>query len=233
MTSPIQPELFHFLEDLAGNNNRDWFAENKSRYEDEVRQPALELIRQLAVPLKRSAPMLRVIDKTQGGSLMRIYRDTRFSKDKTPYKTNVGISLRHDACFTGTVSDDIHAPGGYVHLSAEECFVGMGAWRPQRQSLAAIRATIAENPKAWRRARDAKSFRTSYELGGDRLKTSPRDYDRDHPMIEDLRRIDFIGIASLKPEEITADDSVARITQLIRDAKPFMRFLCDAVDVPY
>ncbi|MEP4681185.1 MAG: DUF2461 family protein, partial [Rhodopirellula bahusiensis] len=100
-------------------------------------------------------------------------------------------------------------------------------------SLAAIRATIAENPKAWRRARDAKSFRTSYELGGDRLKTSPRDYDRDHPMIEDLRRIDFIGIASLKPEEITADDSVARITQLIRDAKPFMRFLCDAVDVPY
>lgn len=125
MTSPIQPEFFHFLEDLSDNNNREWFAENKPRYESDVRQPALELIRQLAVPLKRSAPMLRVIDKTQGGSLMRIYRDTRFSKDKTPYKTNVGISMRHDACFTGTLSEDIYTPGGYVHLSPEECFVGM------------------------------------------------------------------------------------------------------------
>lgn len=233
MTSPIQPEFFHFLEDLSDNNNREWFAENKPRYESDVREPALELIRQLAVPLKRSAPMLRVIDKTQGGSLMRIYRDTRFSKDKTPYKTNVGISMRHDACFSGTLSKDIHTPGGYVHLSPEECFVGMGVWRPQRESLAAIRAAIAEEPKVWLRARNTKSFRTSFEMGGEQLKTSPRDYDRDHPMIEDLRRIDFVGIAKMNRKEITAKDAVARITQLIRDARPLMRFLCDAVDVPY
>ena len=92
--SPITPKLFRFLRELKKNNDRDWFAENKHRYEDDVKQPAVELVRRLEKPLDRVAPMLSVVAKGHGGSVLRIYRDTRFSKDKTPYKTNVGISLR-------------------------------------------------------------------------------------------------------------------------------------------
>ncbi|MCM2373822.1 DUF2461 domain-containing protein [Aporhodopirellula aestuarii] len=225
--SPISLKLFEFLDDLSRNNDRDWFAANKDRYERDLREPVLDLIGQLEKPLRRSAPMLQAIAKRSGGSLMRIHRDTRFSKDKTPYKTNVGISLRHQA------DKDIHAPGAYIHLAYDECFVAAGCWRPQRETLAAIRKAIAHNPKAWRRARDNRKFRESFQLSGESLKTSPRDYDKDHPEIIDLRRIDFIAVAPLSPTDFTKPDIVPKIIGLLRDAKPLMRFLCDAIDVPY
>ena len=144
MSQPIiSPKLFKFLRDLRRNNNRDWFAENKARYERDVKDPAVQLIGQLVNPLSRAAPMLQAIPKGHGGSLLRIYRDTRFSKDKTPYKTNVGISIRHQA------SGDIHAPGAYIHLDPKECFIGAGCWRPQRDVLSAIRTAIDSDAKAW------------------------------------------------------------------------------------
>lgn len=225
--SLVSASLFKFLAELESNNNRDWFNENKDRYHSEVRDPALALIEKLEKPLLKSAPMLRVVGKGRGTSLMRIYRDTRFSKDKTPYKTNVGISLRHDA------QGCIHAPGVYIHLATDECFVGAGCWRPERQTLAAIRAAIDADPKAWKRAYSAKAFRESYDLAGESLKTSPRDYPKDHPQIDDLKRIDFIGISKLTRKEVLSKDCVATLLTKIRAARPFMRFLCDAVDIPY
>ena len=158
---------------------------------------------------------------------MRIYKDTRFSKDKTPYKTNVGISLRHQA------DKDIHAPGAYIHIDPDECFIGAGCWRPQSKVLAAIRAAIDEDPKAWIRARDNKAFKQVFQLAGDRLKTAPRDYARDHPMIEDLRRIDFIAVAPISEADVTSDKIVSLVIDRIKKAKPLMKFLCAAIDVPY
>lgn len=158
---------------------------------------------------------------------MRIYKDTRFSKDKTPYKTNVGISIRHQA------NKDIHAPGVYIHLEPKECFVGAGCWRPESKVLAAIRAAIDEDPQAWKRARDNKAFRKDFDLVGESLKTSPRDYPRDHPQIEDLRRIDFIAIAPLTEADLTSDKIVSLLLDRVKKAKPLMQFLCDAIDVPY
>ncbi|TWT74367.1 DUF2461 domain-containing protein [Allorhodopirellula solitaria] len=225
--SPIGPELFEFLDDLARNNQREWFHANKPRYEQDVREPALDLIEQLAVPLRRSAPMLNAVAKRSGGSLLRIHRDTRFSKDKTPYKTNVGISIRHQA------DNNIHAPGIYIHFSVEECLVAAGCWRPHRETLAAVRRAIDADPRAWHRARDAKRFRESFQFSGESLKTSPRDYPKDHPEIIDLRRIDFIAVSKLTQGDVTRADAVSRIIGLIRDAKPLMRFLCGAIDVPY
>jgi uncharacterized protein (TIGR02453 family) len=225
--SILTPKLFKFLRELKKNNDRDWFAENKSRYESEVRQPAVELVRQLEKPLSKAAPMLAVVPKGHGGSVMRIYRDTRFSKDKTPYKTNVGISVRHQA------NKDIHAPGVYIHLDADECFIGAGSWRPERKTLAAFRQAIADDPKGWVKARDNKAFRSVYELSGESLKTAPRDYPKDHPMIEDLRRIDFIAIAPLKKSELTGPDAIKILVDRIKKAKSLMTFLCDAIDVPY
>lgn len=226
-SSPITAQLFRFLDELQSNNNRDWFSENKQRYESEVKNPAVELVRQLEKPLSRSAPMLQVVAKGHGGSVMRIYRDTRFSKDKTPYKTNVGISVRHQA------DKDIHAPGVYIHLDPNECFIGAGCWRPPKETLAAIRSRIDAQPKAWQKAKKQKRFCEVFDLAGDQLKTSPRDYSKDHPLIEDLRRIDFIAVSEMKRKDFTSDSVVDTVMERIKRAKPFMQFLCDSIEIPY
>lgn len=225
--SVIPKSLFTFLRKLKKNNNRDWFAEHKEQYERDVRDPAVELVSRLQAPLKRSAPMLDVVPKAHNGSVMRIYRDTRFSKNKQPYKTNVGISLRHQA------GKDIHAPGIYVHLDPDECFLGAGSWRPEGRVLGEIRAAIDADPKAWKRARDNKAFQTHFELVGESLKTAPRDYPKDHPMIQDLRRKDFIAVTPLTQADVTSPKLVDLLLERIKQARPLMRFLCDAIDVPY
>ena len=225
--SILTTRLFRFLQELGRNNNREWFAENKARYHADVRDPAVNLIGQLEKSLAKSAPMLDPIAKAHGGSLMRIYRDTRFSKDKTPYKTNVGISIRHQA------GKDLHGPGVYIHFDPKECFLGAGCWSPESKVLAAIRAAIDEDPKAWKRARDNKAFRGEFNFVGNQLKTAPRNYAKDHPLIEDLRRTDFIAVTSLSRADVTGDKLVSIITDRIKKAKPLMSFLCDAIAIPY
>ncbi len=121
----MRPSFFEFLEQLAANNNRPWFAKNKSRYEEQVLGPALEFIRAFQPRLKKIAPHFVASDRRMGGSLMRIYRDTRFAKDAKPYKTNVGIQFRHE------LGRDVHAPGFYVHIAPGECFLALGLWRPE------------------------------------------------------------------------------------------------------
>ncbi|MDZ4851199.1 MAG: TIGR02453 family protein, partial [Pirellulaceae bacterium] len=101
-------ETFKFLRDLAKHNDRDWFAENKQRYEDDVLAPSLAFIESMQPFVRKLSPYLTAIPKRVGGSLMRIYRDTRFSKNKTPYKTNVGIHFRHE------IGGDVHGPGFYL-----------------------------------------------------------------------------------------------------------------------
>lgn len=225
--SPISPQLFDFLADLSDNNRRDWFKANKGRYDAEVLDPAVELVNQLVKPFARLAPMLIVSPKRHGGSVMRIYKDTRFSKDKTPYKTSVGISFRHEA--DGT----IHAPGVYLHLDPHDSFLGVGCWRPARTALTAIRSAITERPQAWKRTVTGKRFREHYQLAGDSLKTAPRGVPRDHPQIRDLRRVDFIGTAPLEIAEVSAPGFVDDLQARVKAARPFMTFLCDALDIPY
>ncbi|MGA7097163.1 MAG: TIGR02453 family protein, partial [Acidimicrobiia bacterium] len=112
----FQPALFRFLRDLAANNNREWFEANRERYAETVQEPALAFIADFAPRLEKISPCFRADAKVQGGSLFRIYRDTRFSADKTPYKTNTGVHFRHDRF------KDAHAPGYYLHLQPRECF---------------------------------------------------------------------------------------------------------------
>ena len=163
----FEPSIFQFLEDLAENNNRPWFQENKGRYEREVLEPALAFIRAFRPRLRKISEFFAASDLRSGGSLMRVYRDTRFSKDKTPYKTNVGIHFRHE------LGRNVHAPGYYVHVAPEECFLAMGLWRPDAAALGEIRKAIVESPGRWRRARDDKRFRDRFTLEGDSLKSAP------------------------------------------------------------
>lgn len=220
-------ECLDFLEDLQQNNDRDWFAEHKQRYEDAVREPSLRLIREIGPRLEKLSPFFPAIPKRVGGSLMRIHRDTRFGKDKTPYKTNVGIQFRHLS------GKDVHAPGFYFHIQPGRCFVGAGCWRPASPSLLAIRRKIDDEPAHWKRARDAKPFRENYQLDGESLKTAPRDFAKDHPLIEDLRRKDFIGLSPLDEAILTADDLISVLIERFRAARSMMRFLCESVGVPF
>src|SRR5919197_1365911 len=108
------PELFQFLRQLKRNNDRDWFAKNKQRYIDDVQQPVLDFVSDVGAGLRKLSKNLVADPRPSGGSMFRIYRDTRFSKDKSPYKTAVGIHFRHER------AQDAHAPGYYLHIGPEE-----------------------------------------------------------------------------------------------------------------
>ncbi len=218
---------FAFLDDLRAHNDRVWFEANKARYEAEVREPALEFIAAMAPLLAEFAPEFRAEPRKMGGSLMRVFRDTRFSRDKTPYKTNVGIQFRHG------LGKDVHAPGFYVHVAGDGCFLGAGCWHPEPDALGRIRDLVAAEPKRWFAARDDKKFAAGWELTGDALSRPPRGHAADHPAIEDLKRKDFIALAPLSYEDVIARDLHKRAAKRFATAVPLMKFLCAAVGVPY
>ncbi|MDE0473152.1 MAG: DUF2461 domain-containing protein [Gammaproteobacteria bacterium] len=221
------PATFDFLTELAANNNRDWFAANKPRYEGDVKAPALRFISDFGSHLARIGPRFRADPRANGGSLFRIYRDTRFSRDKSPYKTHTGIHFRHEA------AKDAHAPGFYLHLEPGRVFVGCGIWRPGGPALRKIREAIDQDPDAWLRASRDEGFRAAFELEGDSLIRAPKGFSVDHPLIVDLRRKDFIGVAHLSEEAVASEGFLEMFAGLCRDAVPFQHWLCGALGVGY
>lgn len=220
-------KTFEFLRELSANNQREWFNQNKNRYEDNVRTPALRFIEAMAPRLAQISPAILASTKKTGGSLMRVYRDTRFSKDKTPYKTNIGIYFRHEAGKHG------QAPGYYVHISPQSCFLGLGLHHPDSTVLSKVREAIAEDSSAWLEARNNKAFRRAFELGGERLKRPPQGYSKDDPMIEDLKRKDFVAVRDLLSSDVTVVDFDKRVAQDFKRASPFIAFLCDALELDF
>jgi len=218
---------FKFLDELSANNNRAWFEANKPRYESLVREPALDFIEAMEPALKTFAPNFRAEPRKMGGSLMRVFRDTRFSRDKTPYKTNIGIQFRH------ALGKDIHAPGFYVHIATDECFFAVGCWHPESDALGQIRDLIVKKPEKWFSARDNKKFLAQWNTGGDSLTRPPRGYDANHPAIEDLKRKDFIAMAPLSIAEATGTGLVKLAEKRFAASVPYMAFLCEALGVPY
>ena len=223
----FSPELFSFLAELRANNNRDWFADNKHRYEEYLLEPALEFIAEFAPRLEKISPHIRADARPSGGSLFRIYRDTRFSKDKSPYKTNLGIHFRHE------LAKDVQAPGFYLHLGPDGVFAGGGIWHPGTTGATRIREAIVDDPGRWRRATRTGAFAKRLELGGDSLKRVPSWADPEHPFADDLRRKDFFGWARLSEDDATAPGFVNEYAKLCRAASPLMRFVCDALEVPF
>ncbi len=158
---------------------------------------------------------------------MRIHRDTRFSKDKTPYKTNIGIQFRHEQ------GKDVHAPGLYVHIALDGCFLGMGMWHPDSDSLKAIRAKIDAEPERWADTLAREKLSEHWRQGGESLKRAPKGYDPDHPMIEQLNLKDHILVSDLTKKEATGPDLVRLATERFRAAIEHTRFLCEAIGVPF
>lgn len=223
----FRPETVRFLEELKSNNNRAWFNVNKSRYEEDVLDVALRFVQSMHDPLSEFAPRFTAIPKRVGGSLMRVYRDTRFSKDKTPYKTNIGIQFRHE------MAKDVHSPGYYVHIDPEQVFLGAGMWRPASDALRGIRERIATQPAEWERARKDRAFCRYFEMGGETLTRPPRGFAGDHPQIEDIKRKDFIAVRNMSLVDALSPRFQQKVETAFKAATPYMQFLCKAVGVPF
>jgi uncharacterized protein (TIGR02453 family) len=216
------PELFGFFSELGKNNNRDWFTKNKERYERVVREPFLDFIEDAGPHLRSISPHLVADSRPVGGSLFRIHRDVRFSKDKSPYKTYAGAHFRHAA------GKDVHAPGVYLHVEPDECFVGGGMWQPDPSALAAIRRAIDQEQAAWR-----KVLRSGATFLGETLKRPPQGYPPDHPLIEDLKRKSFVTSVPLEDQEVSDSSFMATFVSACHSMQPLMRFLAAAVGLPW
>lgn len=226
MGSHVSPELFQFFRELALNNERDWFQANKARYEATVQGPLLRLIEDLRPHLQAISPHYRADARKSGGSLFRIYNDVRFSKG-VPYKTHAGIQLRHEA------GKDAHAPGFYIHLEPGSVFVAGGLWRPKPAVAQQIREAIAEDPSAWTQATTQQRFASGFKMGGDSLKRAPRGFSEDHPLIEDLKRKDFIASHTLTEDDACAPGFVDQLGEELRTLAPLMALLTGAVGLPF
>ncbi len=216
-----------FLKELSNNNNKAWFDKNRERYEDEVRTPALKFIESIAQPLSKISPHFVASPKKVGGSLMRVHKDIRFSKDKTPYKTNIGIHFKHER------GKDVHAPGFYLHIEPGEVFVGAGIWRPESSTLRNVRMLIDDSPAEWKKLSKKLQGKDNFNLGGESLKRAPKGFSEDHPLIEDLKRKDFIAVQNLKPAAITGKDFHKDIARLFKSASPLVKFICEADDLDF
>jgi uncharacterized protein (TIGR02453 family) len=220
-------ETFTFLEELAENNNRQWFQENKKRYEEYVKDPAICFIIDFEPLLEEISTHFNADPRPTGGSLFRIYRDTRFSKDKSPYKTNTGIQFRHNQ------GKDVHAPGYYLHLEPNNVFAAVGIWHPNSATLGKIRDAIIEDPSGWKCAVKKEPFLSKFDLSGDSLIRAPKGYDSDHPLIEDLKRKDFIGTTSLTQIVVGKTDFPRMYAEICRAGTPLVKFLCGAIGLPF
>jgi uncharacterized protein (TIGR02453 family) len=220
-------DTFRFLEDLEENNNREWFKGNRQRYERDVRDPALRFIEAFGPGLKKISRHFLAIPKPVGGSMFRIHRDTRFSKDKRPYKTHLGIQFRHE------MAKDVHAPGFYLHIAPGDCMVGVGMWHPDNPTLGKIREAIVEDPRGWKRAVHGGSFPNRFVLGGESLKRAPRGVDPDHPLMEDLKRKDLVGFVRFPPRLARSPDFLEEFTAICRDGAPLNRYLCGVLGLAY
>ncbi len=224
----IPPTLFAFLNDLKANNNRNWFRANKDRYDSCVKEPLLEFIRDFDIPLASIASHYRAIPKV-GGSLFRIYRDIRFSKDKRPYKTAAGVHFRHEAGKTA------HAPGFYLHLEPGDVFTAVGIWGADVPTLTMIRQAIVTNDLEWEHLIQDREFRGTFRrmLEGNELKRPPRGFNPNHRFVNDLKRRHFVAIADLSEEAVCAPDFASRLIEDYRRGVHFMKFMTTAVGLPW
>lgn len=221
-------DTFQFLKQLNDNNEREWFDQNRQRYEDVVREPAFEYIRSMEGHVASLSPHFLVLAKKSGGSLMRVFRDTRFSKDKAPYKTNIGIQFRH------TAGKDVHAPGFYLHIEPDEMFLAAGIWAPDNPTLSKVRTLIDEYPDEWLGIKKPLlGGRAPFQMHGESLKTAPQGFSSDHPLIEDLRRKHVIAVRHLERKDVIGASATRRTAGLFKRASPLVKFICEATDLAY
>ena len=215
--------LFRFLRELKANNDREWFQANKERYESEVKEPLLRFIADFGERLRTISRNFEADPRPMGGSMFRIYRDTRFSRDKSPYKTAAAahFQYRHGG-------NDVHAPGFYLHLEPGDCMGGGGLWHPDAAALQKVRDRIVQRTKDWKAIADR-----GIAISGDGLKRPPAGYAPAHPFIEDLKRKDIYTMSQFSEADVCAPDFLDRYTEACRSAGPLVEFLTKALGLAW
>jgi uncharacterized protein (TIGR02453 family) len=213
------PGLFDFLKELKANNDRDWFAAHKARYAALVEEPMIRFISDLGERLPRISPSFLADPRRAGGSMFRIYRDTRFSKDKTPLKTSTGAHFRHAATPKGQ-----SAPGFYLSLEPGGSLGGGGIYHPDPAALKSIRDRIVGEPAAWGRVLAKRIV-----IQGESLQRPPRGYDPEHRFALDLKRKDLYTLQSFTDKEVGAPAFLDTYLAACATAAPLVEFQCRAL----
>jgi uncharacterized protein (TIGR02453 family) len=226
-TAYFSEKTFKFQRALARNNNREWFNAHKTEYEEHLKQPFLHLIGDLQPAIAAISEHYRADPRPSGGSLFRVYRDTRFANDKTPYKPWAGARFFHER------SKQVESPSFYLHIQPGNCFVGAGLWHPEPETQRRLRAFLFENPGSWKAAVQAPAFRRKFTMDGESLVRPPRGYPPDHELIEDLKRKNFVAMRALDDAQVTGPRLLKIVGDNFAGMAPLVDYLCAGLDLEF
>ncbi len=222
--SSLHKETFIFLEKLKKNNKREWFEKHKEEY-TQIKKAFDNLLQEVAFKISEFDENIeRALDEKKTVKQFRIYRDVRFSKDKTPYKTNIAgeISVKNKKFMQ---------PVYYIHIEPEESFIGGGIYQPDPETLKKIREYIAENYKELEKILNNSTFNSIFSglMEDGKLKTSPRDYSADHPAIEFLKYKNFVVSTELSKSKVLSADFSKEVVKIFKVFYPLNMFIYTAL----
>jgi uncharacterized protein (TIGR02453 family) len=213
--------ILDFLKKLKQNNDRDWFEKNKAKYL-EAKEKYESILEKVIAGVRKFDKKIDA-DLTPKNCMFRIYRDVRFSKDKKPYKTNMGASID-----PGGKKSQI--AGYYLHIEPGNSFVAGGVWMPEPAMLQSIRQEIDYNPEPLLKIMKSASFKKHFKGldEEDKLKTVPKAFDKEHPHIELLKNKHFLVSHTFTDKEILSKDAVTKITDAFKAMHPFLEYMREA-----
>lgn len=218
MTAKISSSSFEFLKQLQKNNNRDWFAKHKDRYEQEL----VQIVNFADDLLERMNKHDQIENESGKKCLFRIYRDTRFSKDKTPYKNHWSGNLRR--------ATKKRRGSYYFHIEPGKSFLGGGFWNPEPADLKRIRDEIAYDASEFHKVFNNKTFKSTFgKLKGEQVQTTPKGFDSKHPEIELLRHKQFILIREFTDKEVMDANFVKEVNETFKRMRPFLNLMSDVL----
>jgi uncharacterized protein (TIGR02453 family) len=218
----LKPDLFRFLEALKKNNSREWFQDHRNEYH-ELRQHFIHYVSLLIHELNRMDPDTGLPEPKD--CIFRINRDIRFSKDKSPYKTNMGA-------YISSGGKKSFLPGYYLHIEPGASMAAGGMYMPPSAELKKVRKEIADNSSEFRSIIESKSFRDTFgEMYGEQLKTAPQGYPKDHPDIDLLRYKSYTVVRNMTEEELTGADSLDHLIKIYRELLPLNKFLRSSLNI--
>ncbi len=215
------PELFDFLKRLKRNNRREWFQKHKDEYETVVRQPCLKFLMDFVGPLYELTPYLVSDPRSHGGSLFRIYRDTRFSNDKRPYKSHAAMRFSHSG-------KNVHSPGFYLHLEPGMCFAAAGLWHPEPPALLRVRTAMVDRADDWRKIRHL----LNWDDAG-KLSRPPRGFPADHEFVDDLKLKDLGSSIEFTEKQVCGPNFLQDFTRACHEMAPLGKFFSQALGIKW
>jgi uncharacterized protein (TIGR02453 family) len=208
--SKLPQELFPFFKELEENNNRDWFEIHKSKFKKIESQ-----VKIFGEELKETLASTEYVDRVK---LFRIYRDVRFSKDKTPYKTHFGLSFHREK--------PANRGGYYIHIKPNDCFIACGFWAPSKEDLLRIRKEMELDPDEFRALLEEPNFKTGWgTLQGDEVKTAPKGFSKEDPNIDLIRKKMYLFRKGFTDKEVLRADFFERITEDFKNIRPFLDYM--------